>query len=243
MTRTRNLMVALSIVGVLLASGSFAQESEQPPVPRASIFIGSQVINPQGEALGKIEDLVLDPIKGRIKYAALSYGSILGFGGKLFAVPWEALKLAPNGKTFILDVSKEQLEASAGFDDSAWPSRPDSVLRAAASDLPKPSEKMAPTGTGASRTAAARQAQETVMSGTVAAVDVPGERLTLKAAGGKAVELQAPVEMLNGLQSGDVVEVKIAGTRATEIHKQKSGSSSDTGNMQQLQPRHPEQQN
>jgi surface antigen len=169
--------------------------------------------------------------------------SSTNFGGKHFAVSWEALQLAPDGKTFVLDVSKQQLETSPGFDQSAWPSRPDPALSAAASEPPKPSEKTASTDTGTSRTEGVGNAQGTVMSGTVAEVNAEEERLTLDAAGGKAIELQAPAEMLIGLQTGDVVEVKAAGTRAMEIHKQEPGSQSDMDTKQPLQPRHPEQSN
>jgi sporulation protein YlmC with PRC-barrel domain len=88
------------------------------------------VVNPQGESLGKIDDLVFDPATGRITYAALSHGSILGVGGKLFAVAWEALKMQPDGKTFVLNVSKETLDTAAGFEKDHWPQQPDPMLSA-----------------------------------------------------------------------------------------------------------------
>ena len=53
---------------------------------------GDKVINMAGEHLGKIEDLMIDLGNGRIAYAVLSFGGFLGFGNKLFAVPWEALQ-------------------------------------------------------------------------------------------------------------------------------------------------------
>src|SRR5262245_25714035 len=57
-----------------------------------STFIGYRVINPVGEDLGKIEDIVIDMDSRQIAYAVLSFGGFLGFGDKLFAIPWEALK-------------------------------------------------------------------------------------------------------------------------------------------------------
>jgi sporulation protein YlmC with PRC-barrel domain len=153
MKRMSNFVVILSIVGWCFAFASFAQQpgvspsrpSEPPPaaaersapqdapaVPKASTFIGNAVENSQGESLGKIDDLVIDPTEGRITYAVLSYGSVMGLGGKLFAVSWEALELQPDGKTFILNVAKETLENSPGFDKSNWPQQPDPMLSAAA---------------------------------------------------------------------------------------------------------------
>src|SRR5262245_45940103 len=136
MQQLYSFVALLALTGLLLApvSGTAQQAGNggTGQVYKASTFIGSSVVSPQGESLGKIEDLVLIPGEGRIKYAALSYGSILGLGGKLFAVPWEALTLQPDGKTFTLDISKEQLDSVSGFDRSNWPQRPDPVLGAAA---------------------------------------------------------------------------------------------------------------
>jgi hypothetical protein len=58
---------------------------------------------------------------GRISYAVLSFGGLLGMGDKLFAVPWQALELDTTNKRFILDVSKERLENAPGFDKDRWP--------------------------------------------------------------------------------------------------------------------------
>ncbi len=82
---------------------------------------GDKVINLAGEHLGKIEDLMIDLENGRIAYAVLSFGGFLGFGNKLFAVPWEALSVRSHEHAFALDVSKEILEKAEGFDKDDWP--------------------------------------------------------------------------------------------------------------------------
>lgn len=46
-------------------------------------------------------------------------------GNKLFAIPWEALKVDQDGKCFILDVDKTQLENAPGFDKDNWPDMAD----------------------------------------------------------------------------------------------------------------------
>jgi sporulation protein YlmC with PRC-barrel domain len=176
-------------------------------MPKASIFIGSSVVNLQGENLGKINDLVIDPATGRITYAALSYGSILGLGGKLFAVAWEALALQPDGKTFVLNVSKETLESAPGFDKSNWPQQPDPTLSASAH------------GTGTATMPSAKTAPATGVPATVQEVNASAEKITLKTEHGERLELEAPTAMLEDLQAGDSVEVKVSGTQATEIRK------------------------
>lgn len=96
-----------------------------PDVLSASTLIGDKVINSQGEDLGKIEEIMLDLENGCVSYAVLSFGGILGIGDKLFAVPWNAMKLNTDKKAFILDVDKERLRNAPGFDKDNWPERPD----------------------------------------------------------------------------------------------------------------------
>ena len=91
----------------------------------AHAVIGDPVVNRQGENLGKIEDLVIDPLSARVDYAVLSFGGFLGMGDKLFAVPIEALKLSREEKRFILDVEKERLKNAPGFDKNDWPDTSD----------------------------------------------------------------------------------------------------------------------
>ncbi len=87
-------------------------------------LLGSQVKNPQGESLGKIEDIVIDTDIGQVAYAVLSFGGFLGLGDKLFAVPWAALSLEPakglltssQAQVFILNVDKEQLRNAPSFE-------------------------------------------------------------------------------------------------------------------------------
>lgn len=82
---------------------------------------GDKVQNAKGEDLGDVEEIMIDVSSGRIAYAVLSFGGFLGMGDKLFAIPWEALRLDKENKRFILDVDKETLEAAPGFDKDNWP--------------------------------------------------------------------------------------------------------------------------
>ena len=96
-----------------------------PEVMAASDFEGEDVVNPQGETLGEIEEIMLDVRGGRIAYAVLAAGGFLGIGEKYFAIPWRALTLDTDRKVFILDVDKERLENAPGFDKDHWPSMAD----------------------------------------------------------------------------------------------------------------------
>jgi hypothetical protein len=68
---------------------------------------------------------MIDVPTGKVAYAVLSFGGVLGVGEKLFAVPWHALTLNTAEKCFLLNASKEHLKQAPGFDKNHWPSMAD----------------------------------------------------------------------------------------------------------------------
>jgi sporulation protein YlmC with PRC-barrel domain len=98
-----------------------------PAFMSASTLMGDDVYNLQDEDLGDVKEIMLDMHSGKVAYAVLSFGGFLGMGEKLFAVPWDALKLDTENKRFILDVSKDRLESAPGFDKDSWPDMADPV--------------------------------------------------------------------------------------------------------------------
>ena len=96
-----------------------------PSVMSAESLIGNEVYNHQDEDLGDIKDIMLDINNGNVSYAVLSFGTFLGMGEKLFAVPWQALTLDTENKRFVLDANKEKLVDAPGFDKENWPDMAD----------------------------------------------------------------------------------------------------------------------
>ena len=101
------------------------EKTRYPKVLSSSTISSDRVKNAAGEDLGKIEDLMIDVNTGRIAYAVLSFGGFLKVGNKLFAIPWQALRLDAANKQFILDVDKSVLERAPGFDKDNWPDMAD----------------------------------------------------------------------------------------------------------------------
>ncbi len=93
------------------------------PVRRltASSIMGDKVENPKGDDLGRIDNLMVNLLDGKVEYAVVEFGSFLGIGGKLFAVPFSELTLDPVREVFILDREREYLKDIPGFDKSHWP--------------------------------------------------------------------------------------------------------------------------
>ncbi|QXP84910.1 PRC-barrel domain-containing protein [Methylococcus sp. Mc7] len=90
-------------------------------VSRASKIIGTKVKNPNGENLGDIKELVIDPENGQVVYAVVSFGGVLGMGNKLFAIPWRALHWTRDKEYYVLDLDKDTLKKAPGFDKKHWP--------------------------------------------------------------------------------------------------------------------------
>jgi sporulation protein YlmC with PRC-barrel domain len=108
--------------------GMYKSHDNHGPGPRlmgADTLIGNDVYNHKDEDLGDIKEIMLDMSSGQVAYAVLSFGSFLGMGEKLFAVPWSALTLDTINKRFILNVEKERLKSAPGFDKDDWPDMAD----------------------------------------------------------------------------------------------------------------------
>jgi sporulation protein YlmC with PRC-barrel domain len=84
-------------------------------------LVANKVTNTAGEELVKIEELMIDVDAGQIAYAVLSFGGFLGFGNKLFAVPWSALHLDAEKEVFVFPITREKLQQAPGFDKDNWP--------------------------------------------------------------------------------------------------------------------------
>lgn len=87
----------------------------------AGTLTGDKVMTMQNDELGKVEEFMLDVETGRVAYVVISHGGVLGVGDKLFAVPWQALRLSEEEHAFYLDVDKELFKTAPGFDKDDWP--------------------------------------------------------------------------------------------------------------------------
>jgi sporulation protein YlmC with PRC-barrel domain len=100
-------------------------EGPGPALMGANTLLGNDVYNRDGEDLGDIKEFMIDMASGKIAYAVLSFGGVLGLGDKLFAVPWAALTLDTENKRFTLAVPKATLKDAPGFDKDKWPTMSD----------------------------------------------------------------------------------------------------------------------
>jgi len=125
-------VLALGAAILIAAEHSFAADAPPPAATsaRVSDLLSLPVYGSADEKLGKVEDLVVEPGSGKIQYAVLSFGGILGIGNKYFAVPWSDMRVFYKGASSAgtqkevyctIDVSKEALKNAPGFDKNQWP--------------------------------------------------------------------------------------------------------------------------
>ena len=125
---TRDLLgTPTSCDGAAIIGGTtrLGNDGPGPRLMAADTLTGDPVVNAQGKKLGVMKTIMLDVTSGRIAYAVVASGGVLGLGDKLYAIPWRALTLDPDNKCFILDVDRQRFDEAPGFDKDHWPSMAD----------------------------------------------------------------------------------------------------------------------
>jgi len=92
-----------------------------------SVLTGMYVRDKQGDAIGRVSDIVVDMQSGKVIYFAVGIGGVVGFNQQLHAVAPNAMHLA-QGQTgnefFMYDLDVNELRNAKGFDSNNWPSEP-----------------------------------------------------------------------------------------------------------------------
>lgn len=145
--RTMALALAVAMIaGLAVAQGQQQQPQQQQPQQQpgqqqqmagayhptlepADQLIGMDVKNSEGNNLGMLSDIVLEPNLNYISYGVLTRGGIVGLGEKHFAIPWDMFQFGPERKTLVLNIPQEALEKAQGFSKTHWPDRADQRWR------------------------------------------------------------------------------------------------------------------
>src|SRR5690348_15539900 len=87
----------------------------------ATALLNDRIRSNAGEDLGKIEDLVLDPDAGAVRYALISLNGVPGMGDRLLAILWTSLNFSPSRDYAVLNIDKSRLERAPAFNRDHWP--------------------------------------------------------------------------------------------------------------------------
>jgi sporulation protein YlmC with PRC-barrel domain len=83
---------------------------ETSKIPGTSVYDGSH------SAIGTVEDLIIDTMTGKARYAVLSFGGFLGIGESEYVIPWTALKWDSELAGYVTGITEEQLQSSPDLD-------------------------------------------------------------------------------------------------------------------------------
>ncbi|MDM0084862.1 PRC-barrel domain-containing protein [Variovorax sp. J31P179] len=82
---------------------------------------GTSVYNPAGDKLGTIDDLMIDKVSGRVRYAVMEFGGFLGMGTDRYPIPWNMLKYDTSQDGYVVPLDKAQLEGAPRYGSDAVP--------------------------------------------------------------------------------------------------------------------------
>lgn len=87
----------------------------------ATAIIGDDVLNSDGDKIAEIKDIMVNIRRGFIEYVVIETNDFFGMKSRLFAIPFEELKLKASKKAFILEHKDEIIKNAPGFDKDHWP--------------------------------------------------------------------------------------------------------------------------
>jgi sporulation protein YlmC with PRC-barrel domain len=76
---------------------------------------GRTVVTPDGEEIGKVADLLIDPNEGKVRMLRLEHGGVLGIGATSSFVPVEAIEQVTENAVRI-DESRDRVAGSPRYD-------------------------------------------------------------------------------------------------------------------------------
>ena len=87
---------------------------------------GTPVFDVDGDKIGHLEDVMLDKETGKVAFAVMSHGGILGAGERYHPIPWSILRYDVEKQGYIVPMDKGDLEKAPTLDhteiygDDAW---------------------------------------------------------------------------------------------------------------------------
>ena len=110
---------------------------ETATVISASKVTGTRVYNTSGDHLGEIYDVMIDKRSGKIAYAVMSFGGLLGIGERYHPLPWATLKYDTRQRGYVVGLTIEQLQGAPTFAANEMPAWGDRAYEARIHDYYK----------------------------------------------------------------------------------------------------------
>jgi hypothetical protein len=87
----------------------------------SDMVVGTAVYGAGDTKIGSIERVMIDKKSGRVSYAVLSFGGILGIGDDHYPLPWQSLKYDTQLGGYRTGITETQLKGAPKYgNDNAW---------------------------------------------------------------------------------------------------------------------------
>lgn len=100
-----------------------ANTQEDPNTFRARDVLGMTVKDPQSQAVGTVDDLVIDGRNGQVQYAVVALGA--DQNERLVVMPWTILQTQygpnPDQRFIVLDMEPQRIQSAPVVTRSQWP--------------------------------------------------------------------------------------------------------------------------
>lgn len=125
----KSLTLALCAATSLLAGSALAEETSaraeiktkheySGQTLRVSKFLGATVRDQNGQTLGELKDIVLQPTTGQAEFAIIE----LNENDKLTAVPWRLMQTGSDATKLTLNADRTKVMSATTFENESWPS-------------------------------------------------------------------------------------------------------------------------
>jgi sporulation protein YlmC with PRC-barrel domain len=84
--------------------------SDANPLVNSEQLVGVEVVNPQGEDLGSVDDIVYGSQGEVIAYLVIQRGGLFGHPVADVAVPWQDFKVTSRSRILVLDSTKSNMD-------------------------------------------------------------------------------------------------------------------------------------
>ena len=102
-------------------TGGQPATDETPELIASDKVEGTAVYNRAGERLGTVHNFMVDKHSGKVAYAVMSFGGVLGIGESYHPLPWDVLTYDTGKSGYVVDLSREQLEGAPSYTSSNVP--------------------------------------------------------------------------------------------------------------------------
>ncbi len=82
---------------------------------------GTAVYSREGERLGSIYNFMVDKFSGKVEYAVMVYGGIMGLGERYYPLPWRTLSYDTRAGGYRIDMTRHDLKSAPSFDRDTEP--------------------------------------------------------------------------------------------------------------------------